>query len=159
MQTLQAIIYLIHNFCLIVPRITVAPEYKKVKPGTNVVLACDAEANPVPTFFWTKDDHTLKFGNRISLTIDNKTLSIDHIKESDAGSYACIAENILGSDEASAQIEVINSHEPPVIIFEPYDLEAIPGTTIEIPCGTGVETDAPPMVKVFYFLIYSFILF
>lgn len=106
---------------------------------------CDAQANPEANFFWSKDEHTLKYTNRIYLATDNKTLNIDHIKESDAGLYACIAENILGSDEASAQVDVINSYGPPNLIFEPYDLEAIPGTTVELPCGA--EGDPPPPVS------------
>lgn len=89
----------------------------------------------------------MKFTSRIYLATDNKTLNIEHIKESDAGLYACIAENILGSDEATAQVDVINSHGPPNIIFEPYDLEAIPGTTIELPCGVG-ESEDPPLVRI-----------
>lgn len=127
-----------------VPLITISPEYKKAKTGTNVALLCDAESNPEPNFFWSKDDHTLKYTNRIYLATDNKTLNIDHIKESDAGLYACIAENILGSDEASAQVDVVNAHGPPKLIFEPDDLEAIPGTTIELPCGA--DGDPPPLV-------------
>lgn len=128
-----------------VPLITISPENKKISTGTNVVLLCDAEANPEPNFFWSKDDQTLKYNNRIYPATDNKSLNIDHIKESDAGLYACIAENILGSDEATAQVDVINSHALPNLIFEPYDLEAIPGTTIELPCGA--EGDPPPLVS------------
>jgi peroxidase len=121
------------------------PENQKVKTGTNIELKCDAVGVPEPSYFWTKDGQTLKFTNRIYLASDNKTLNIDHIKESDAGTFECIAENSLGSDEAAAQIEVTNSHGPPSIIFEPYDLEAIPGTTIELPCGA--EGDSPPLVR------------
>jgi peroxidase len=128
-----------------VPLITVSPEDKKVDVGTNVVLMCDAEGNPEPFFAWLKDDHTLKYTNRIYLATDNKTLNIDHIKESDAGLYVCSAENILGSDEATARVDVMNSHGPPTLIYEPYDLEAIPGTTIELPCGA--EGDSPPLVR------------
>ncbi len=52
---------------------------------------------------------------------------------------------MLGADEASATIEVINLNAPPVLIYEPYDLEAFPGTTIELPCGA--EGDPPPLVR------------
>jgi peroxidase len=136
------------NFIISVPVITVQPENKKIKSGTNVVLLCDAQGTPEPNFFWSKDDHTLKYSNRIYLATDNKTLNIDHIKESDAGLYACTAENILGSDEAVAQVDVTSSRGPPVLIFEPYDLEAIPGTSIELPCGA--EGDPPPVVSLHY---------
>lgn len=101
-------------------------------PSKNISIYV---GTPEPIFLWSKDDHVLKYSSRIYLSTDNKTLNIEYIKESDAGLYTCIAENILGSDEASAQVDVVNSHGPPVLLFEPYDLEAIPGTTIEIPCG------------------------
>lgn len=129
------------------------PESLKINSGTNVVLHCDAEGTPEPAVFWLKDDQQLKYTSRIYLATDNKTLNIDHIKESDEGSYTCVSENILGSDEASAKVEVISLNAPPVLIFEPYDLEAIPGTTIEMPCGA--EGDQPPLVNncVFYYML------
>lgn len=45
-----------------------------------------------------------------------------------------MAENELGSVEAAAEVSVINDVGPPRFLFEPYDLEAIEGTTIELPC-------------------------
>lgn len=138
------------------PTITVDPENKKIKAGTNVVLTCEAKGIPEPSIFWSKDEHPLKYTSRIYLSTDNKTLNIDHIKESDAGVYSCIAENILGADEASAQVDVMNSHAPPVLLFEPYDLEAIPGTTIELPCGA--EGDPVPAVScLFNFIFWGFL--
>lgn len=128
------------------PVIKTSPEKKKVKTGANVTLFCDAEANPEPHIFWSKDEQLLSFTNRVFLLTDNKTLNIDHIKESDSGIYACIAENILGSDEASAEVEVTSSNGHPKLIFEPYDLEAIPGTTIELLCGS--EGDPVPLVRI-----------
>lgn len=128
--------------------ITVEPESKRINSGTNIVLHCDAEGIPEPVIFWNKNDHILKYTNRIYLDVDNKTLNIDHVKESDAGTYSCVAENALGADEANAQLDVINVNAPPVLIFEPYDIEAIPGTTIELPCGA--EGDPPPPVSIMY---------
>jgi len=137
----------IHSL-FIVPVITISPEYKKVKTGTSVALSCDAEANPEPHIYWAKDEQSLTYTNRIHMADDNKTLQIDHIKESDGGTYSCIAENILGSDEVSTQVDVINAHGPPTLIFEPFDLEAIPGTTIELPCGAEHEEGDPaPLVR------------
>jgi hypothetical protein len=116
-----------------------------VKIGENVILSCNAEGNPEPVLTWTKDEAALKYTNRVRLSSNNRTLNIEFIKESDSGLYACSAENILGADEATAQVDVINSHGPPNLIFEPEDLEAIPGTTIELPCGA--EGDPPPIVS------------
>lgn len=128
-----------------VPFITISPENQKVKVGENAVLSCAAEGNPQPVLSWTKDENPLKYSNRIHLATDNKTLNIDFVKDSDSGLYACVAGNVFGVDEATAQLDVINSHGPPSLIFEPEDLEAIPGTTIELPCGA--EGDAPLIVS------------
>lgn len=138
-------------FSLAVPFITISPENQRAKVGENAVLSCAAEGNPQPVLIWTKDEIQLKYTNRIHLATDNKTLNIDYIKESDSGLYACVAENMLGSDEATAQLDVINSHGPPTLVFEPYDLEAIPGTTIELPCGA--EGDPPLIVSSCFFLL------
>ncbi|CAG9800209.1 unnamed protein product [Chironomus riparius] len=133
------------NYKINVPTIITSPEDKREKTGTNVVLFCNADSKPEPNIFWSKDDHPLKFSSRIYLSTDNKTLNIDHIKESDAGHYVCVAENSLGSDEASANVEVVNPYGPPVLVYEPYDIEAFPGTTIELPCGA--EGDPVPPSK------------
>lgn len=134
-----------------VPFITISPENQRVKIGENVVLSCNAEGNPEPFLIWTKDEGVIKYSNRVRLSLNNRTLNIDYIKESDSGLYACSAENILGADEATAQVDVINSHGPPKLIFEPFDIEAIPSTTIELPCGA--EGNPPPIVSYKYFSI------
>lgn len=120
-----------------VPFITISPENQKVKVGENAALLCAAEGNPAPQLSWTKDENPLKYSKRIHLATDNKTLNIDYVKETDGGLYACVAGNVFGVDEATAQLDVIvdTTNGPPNLIFEPEDLEAIPGTTIELPCG------------------------
>lgn len=57
----------------------------------------------------------------------------------------CVAENALGSDEAATNLDVSNSNEPPTIIYEPYDIDAIPGSTIELPCQA--ESDLTVRLK------------
>lgn len=54
------------------------------------------------------------------------------------GVYVCVAENSLGFTEAKATITIQKDVRAPTLIFEPYDIEALPGTTIEMPCqGEG----------------------
>lgn len=44
----------------------------------------------------------------------------------------------MGKAEATATITIKKDLGPPTLIFEPYDIEAISGTTIEMPCqGEG----------------------
>ncbi|EDS44213.1 peroxidasin [Culex quinquefasciatus] len=58
------------------------------------------------------------------------------------GSYECRAENELGTASSGAvEVTVINDVGPPRFLFEPYDLDAIEGTTIELPCKAEDDDD------------------
>ncbi|XP_055601932.1 peroxidasin isoform X2 [Uranotaenia lowii] len=117
------------------PRFTLAPESVSVKAGDHVRLECEADGNPLPHLWWKRNGQPLAETNRIYLSDDDVELTIEHAKESDAGSYVCVAENELGTVEAAAQVTVVNDVVgPPRFLFEPYDLEAVEGTTIELPC-------------------------
>lgn len=51
----------------------------------------------------------------------------------------------MGSAETVASVEIQSLANPPHLIIEPYDLEALQGATIELPCmGDG---DPPPQVR------------
>ena len=60
------------------------------------------------------------------------------------GQYTCIAENSKGKREVTAEITVENAQGPPHLIFEPYNMDVFPGTSIELPCKA--EGDAHPQV-------------
>lgn len=47
------------------------------------------------------------------------------------GKYICIAKNVAGTNRAQAILKV---RGPPVFLIEPYNIEALPDTTIELPC-------------------------
>ncbi|XP_062542992.1 peroxidasin [Armigeres subalbatus] len=116
------------------PQFTLAPESITTKTGARVTFECEADGNPLPHIWWKRNGQPLSETNRIYLSDDDIELTIDHVKESDSGRYTCVAENELGNVEATAELAVINDVGPPRFLFEPYDLEAIEGTTIELPC-------------------------
>lgn len=62
-----------------------------------------------------------------------------------SGQYICVAENSEGRVEAISELKVVEQFGPPKFLFEPYDLEALPGTTIELPCKE--ENDVPVQIK------------
>ncbi|XP_058835456.1 peroxidasin isoform X2 [Topomyia yanbarensis] len=116
------------------PRFTLVPENVTAKTGAHVTLECEADGNPLPHIWWKRNGQPLVETNRIYLSDDDIELTIEHVKESDSGTYVCVAENELGSAESAAEVAVINDVGPPKFLFEPYDLEAVEGTTIELPC-------------------------
>lgn len=61
------------------------------------------------------------------------------------GQYTCVAENEAGTARVSADIEVQNGiGSAPQLIIEPYDIDALPGSTIEMPC----QSDGDPQPEV-----------
>lgn len=58
-----------------------------------------------------------------------------------------MAENENGAVEAIADIIVESSWGPPRLIVEPYNMDVLPDTTIEIPCR-GEGDPAPQVGKI-----------
>uniref|UniRef100_A0A182QQU6 Uncharacterized protein n=1 Tax=Anopheles farauti TaxID=69004 RepID=A0A182QQU6_9DIPT len=115
------------------PRIVLGPENQNVQIGSTLTLECEADGNPLPHIWWKKDGLPVNETNQVYFTDDAIELTIDHVQESDSGTYVCVAENELGIAEVEAEVVVINVG-PPRFLFEPYDLDAIEGTTVEMPC-------------------------
>uniref|UniRef100_A0AAG5DEK2 Cell adhesion molecule-related/down-regulated by oncogenes n=1 Tax=Anopheles atroparvus TaxID=41427 RepID=A0AAG5DEK2_ANOAO len=115
------------------PRIVLGPEHQNVKLGSTLTLECEADGNPLPHIWWKKDGLPVNETSQVFFSDDAIELTIDHVQESDSGTYVCVAENELGIAEVEAEVVVINVG-PPRFLFEPYDLDAIEGTTIEMPC-------------------------
>jgi len=67
-----------------------------VNPGDDVVLVCRANGRPTPSLIWTYNDAQINAGPRHVISGDQ--LEIKEFKNSDQGSYSCIANNKLGLD-------------------------------------------------------------
>ena len=61
--------------------------------GSNVTFSSDANGVPEPTFSWTKNGSAVTANDRISLSADNKQLSITNVNRTDSGEYRCVATN------------------------------------------------------------------
>ena len=66
-----------------------------------MTLSCDATGNPVPTISWTKDGSPIGSSYRISLSADNKQLTIMNLNRTDSEEYQCVADNSLGNDTSN----------------------------------------------------------
>ncbi|XP_055915269.1 peroxidasin [Eupeodes corollae] len=116
------------------PVFILAPQSKAIKMGQSIELECDAEGNPLPAISWKFNGTAISSDNRITLDNENTELTIKDAKDSDSGTYTCIAKNENGQSKSEAVIFVESDHSPPSLLFSPYDLEAYSGTTIELPC-------------------------
>ncbi|CAH0547883.1 unnamed protein product [Brassicogethes aeneus] len=116
------------------PRFTVNPENQEVDVGKTVRLECVATGSPSPQITWFKGDQRVNPDHH--LKIFDGTLEIFDAQLQDSGLYICEARNSLGYSEVSAKLAV----QPPVeskkpkLIYKPYNMEALIGSTIELPC-------------------------
>ena len=77
--------------------------------GANATFVCEAEANPMHTTDWFKDDQELTNSEKYQITglgTAESRLTIFNLELSDAGNYICFAENIHGNDSTSDELLV-----------------------------------------------------
>lgn len=69
--------------------------------GSSITFSSDANGVPEPRFSWTKNGSAVTANDRISLSADNKQLSITNVNRTDSGKYRCVATN---------NVETVNSN-------------------------------------------------
>lgn len=121
---------------------TVHPESISVTLGQSAKLECVAVGSPSPKIHWFHNDTAIKSDHKYKISTDGTLLEIKDVSVSDNGLYVCEARNSLGYRETSANLKVIiQDKKPPTFIYKPYDIKAILGSTIELPCkGEGSPT-------------------
>uniref|UniRef100_A0AAQ5XW22 Vascular endothelial growth factor receptor 3 n=1 Tax=Amphiprion ocellaris TaxID=80972 RepID=A0AAQ5XW22_AMPOC len=94
-----------------------APRYKRsltnqtVNVTQSLRMECDVEGRPLPRLSWFKDNQPLHQMSGIQLQDSNRTLSIQRVREEDAGLYTCTACNQRGCIHSSAEVRVIGSSD------------------------------------------------
>lgn len=90
------------------PVFTVKPSSSRVGLGGDVTFYCRVAAHPDPSFDWEKDGRYLAETNRIKVTSDSESssLQIQSIRSMDSGTYTCRAKNSNGRAQAAAVLVV-----------------------------------------------------
>ena len=103
------------------PAFTTYPLNQTVQEGDNVTLLCDATGNPKPTISWTIDGLTVNITvhPRISLTSDNKQLTVRNVKRTDSNhQYRCRANNSVETiTTVDASLNVQCEYQITMIMF------------------------------------------
>ncbi|XP_074832776.1 roundabout homolog 3 isoform X4 [Carettochelys insculpta] len=114
-----------------------------VAAGEPAVLECvPPRGHPEPTISWKKD------GVRISdkderVTIRGGKLMMSHARKSDAGTYVCVATNMVGErDSEPAQLVVF---ERPTFLRRPTNQVVLAEDTVDFHCE--VQGDPVPMAR------------
>ena len=81
------------------PEFHTPPQSQPIREGSNVTLTCNATGNPEPTFSWNIGGSAVNtsVNPRISLSSDNKWLTITNVNRKDSGEYKCEATNRVGT--------------------------------------------------------------
>ncbi|XP_075906435.1 brother of CDO isoform X3 [Nelusetta ayraudi] len=110
-----------------------------VTRGQRLVLECVASGIPTPQVVWAKNGRDLRGGrNNTRFLLSN--LLIDAVGEADSGTYACRADNGIGSASSAASatsatvLYEVQVFEPPQVTVELQQREAFYGDTVRISC-------------------------
>ncbi|CAJ1065252.1 roundabout homolog 2 isoform X1 [Xyrichtys novacula] len=88
------------------PIIRQGPANQTVSWGATVQLHCRVIGGPAVRISWEKDGERLQ-GNKLPLTLmDNGTLQITDIKDTDSGMYTCVASSPTGESSWSGMLTV-----------------------------------------------------
>ncbi|KAM3867076.1 vascular endothelial growth factor receptor 3 [Diretmus argenteus] len=93
------------------PRYKRSPTNQTVNVTESLRMECDVEGRPLPQLSWFKDNQPLHQMSGIQLQDSNRTLSIQRVREEDAGLYTCTACNQRGCVHSSAAVRVIGSSD------------------------------------------------
>ena len=86
--------------------------------GNQARLPCKPNAEPYPTFRWFKDGVPIGHGQNDSYTLDaDGSLLINNVKDGNSGRYTCMAENYLGTANATANAIVLGKRQKEVCCF------------------------------------------
>ena len=99
------------NCCLVLftvpPTVVVFPANRTIVEGSTVILVCTAEGNPTPHVVWIAPNGTI-LQNRTTDT----NLTLANVSRHSSGTYWCNATNELGSDSATAVLDVLCKYLP-----------------------------------------------
>ncbi|KAM4748526.1 vascular endothelial growth factor receptor 3 [Rhinophrynus dorsalis] len=84
---------------------------KMVNISDSMEMHCKADGTPIPNILWYKDNKLVEEVSGIVLGELNQTLSIQRVREEDAGIYLCRACNGKGCVNSSASVSVEGSDD------------------------------------------------
>ncbi|XP_043358202.1 immunoglobulin superfamily DCC subclass member 3-like [Dermochelys coriacea] len=105
--------------------------------GSRAIFTCVAQGVPEPQLIWLKNGKILAPGENIKLTHKNSTLLLQGLTAGDEAIYQCIAENSVGTNQASARLALTLAQELP---SSPEGIRATALSTTSI----QVSWQAPP---------------
>ncbi|XP_058872731.1 peroxidasin homolog isoform X1 [Acipenser ruthenus] len=119
------------------PRITSEPQDADVSPGNTVHFTCRAEGNPKPEIIWLHNNNEINMRDdvRLNLLVDG-TLMIQDTRESDQGTYQCMAKNVAGETKTQGVLlRYFGTPTKPSFVIQPQNTEVRVGASITLECS------------------------
>ena len=73
---------------------------------TSIIIRCPTSGVPTPTVTWTKDGEQVHGDGRYTVQ-DDGSLLISEAVEEDSARYTCIADSVIGKDNASTKVQIV----------------------------------------------------
>ena len=89
------------------PQVTVELQQQEVVYGETVRFTCQARGKPAPSVMWLHNAKPLSPSPRHRLS--SRVLRVSNVGPQDDGLYQCMAENGVGSSQASARLITIST--------------------------------------------------
>ncbi|XP_056289948.1 brother of CDO isoform X3 [Pseudoliparis swirei] len=89
------------------PRVTVELQQQEVVYGETVRFTCQARGKPTPSVMWLHNARPLAPSPRHRLS--SRALRVSNVGPQDDGLYQCMAENGVGSSQASARLITVST--------------------------------------------------
>uniref|UniRef100_A0A674CSI5 Contactin-4-like n=1 Tax=Salmo trutta TaxID=8032 RepID=A0A674CSI5_SALTR len=110
-----------------------------IQRGGEVIMECRPHASPRASISWRRG------GERTIM--EDGTLRISNISESDGGRYTCVARNPFGTSSSTGTLVV---KEPTKITVPPLSVDATVGESIVLPCEVSGDSSLDPTFKWFF---------
>jgi len=78
--------------------------------GTSTTLHCTATGDPTPLQTWTRNGISIS-DSRFQVLSGGSALMISNVREEDQGPYQCHASNVVGSNSATVNLDVISQSD------------------------------------------------
>lgn len=112
----------LNTFLLVSPIIVVTNQLIASILGSNVVLECQTESNPVAATYWIWNKRFMTQTSKYGIhTTQNSyrtytKLEIRNVSKNDFGEYTCLSKNLLGETEGTIRLYGKDKHNVSLIV-------------------------------------------